>query len=254
MNVTIAKALAEGRRSGHKMASYPADAPTGVPDAIAVQQAVTAQLGWRPIGWKVGCTSEQAQTSLKTDGPFFGPVYQERSFASGDFVVTRDDNWRVVEPEIVFRMGRRLEPRDRPYEIDETLAAVASVHPGIEIVNPRLPRGFDDSVPWYIADGALNDAIILGAPMKPLSASAYASITAEATRNGAFVTDGKGANALGGPERVLAWLANALSANGIALEVDAIVSTGVITGLFRADLGDRIVASFSELGTVAATF
>ena len=254
MNVAIAKALAEGRRSGHKMTSYPADAPADIADAIAVQQAVTQQLGWRPIGWKVGCTSEQAQKSLKTDGPFFGPVYQERSFVSGDFVVTRDDNWRVIEPEIVFRMGRRLEPRDKPYEIDEVLAAVAAVHPGIEIVNPRLPRGFDDSVPWYIADGALNDAIILGSASKPLPAAAYPQIAAEATRNGAFATDGRGANALGGPERVLQWLANALSENGMALEADAIVSTGVITGLFRADLGDRITASFGELGTVTASF
>lgn len=251
---TIAKALAEGRRSGNKMTGYPGDQPSDTAAAVTLQKAVTEALGWRPIGWKVGCTSQQAQTSLKTDGPFFGPVFQERCFAAGDFVVTKPDNWRVIEPEIVFRMARKLEPRERPYDVDEALAAVESVHGGIEIVNPRLPRGFDDRVPWYIADGALNDAIILGPARKPLEGDAYARIASEARQNDSKISEGVGANALGGPEIVLAWLANALSSNGMTLEAGSFVSTGVITGLFRAELGDRITASFSELGAVSASF
>ena len=40
---------------------------------------------------------------------------------------------RVAEPEFAFRMGRDLAPRDADYSVDEVLAAVATLHPAIEI-------------------------------------------------------------------------------------------------------------------------
>lgn len=254
MTDAIAKSLAEGRRSGHKMQTYPGEPPDTRAAAFATQTAVSNQLGWRQIGWKVGCTSEQAQRSLKTDRPFAGPLYQERHFSTGDYVVTKSDNWRVIEPEILFKIGRKIEPRSAPYTVDEVLQAIESVHPAIEVVNPRLPRGFDDHPSWYIADGALNDAIIIGPSFSPMEREAYARIGAEATRNGERVGSGTGANVLGGPEIVLAWLANELSSFGRQLDAGSYVSTGVVTELFRADPGDRIVATFTALGTLAATF
>ena len=254
MTDAVAKNLAEGRRSGYKMQAYPGERPATRSAAFSLQGQVTDHLGWRPIGWKVGCTSEQAQKSLKTDRPFAGPIYQERNFASGGYVMTMPDNWRVIEPEIMFRMGRRLEPRPVAYTLDEVLAAVESVHGAIEVVNPRLPRGFDDAVEWYIADGALNDAIVIGPAVRPMERADYARISAHAVRNGEKAGSGTGANALGGPELVLAWLVNELSSMGTPLDAGSYVSTGVITGLFRAERGDAVTAEFTTLGTVGASF
>jgi 2-keto-4-pentenoate hydratase len=254
MNATVAQALAEGRRSGRKMAAYPGVAPATKAEALSLQQAVYRQLGWHPVGWKVACTSIQAQEALKTDGPFPGRLFRERLFPSGAMVPTEDDNFRVTEPEIVFRMARALPPRSRPYGREEVLAAIDAVHPGLEIVNPRLPKGFDDVVGWYIADGALNDAIVLGAPSRPLAADAYAGIRVAAHRNGTLIGSGTGANALSGPDIVLAWLANDLSQRGITLEAGSIVTTGVVTEMFQAGRGDEITASFSDIGTVSALF
>jgi 2-keto-4-pentenoate hydratase len=251
---TAATALAEGRRSGRKMQAYPGRAPDTKPEALALQQEVYRQLGWQPIGWKIACTSRQAQQALKTDGPFPGRLFLERQFSSGQHVPTEADNFRVTEPEIVFRMGSTLTPRERPYDTDEVLAAVDAIHPGLEIVNPRLPGGFDDVVGWYIADGALNDAIVLGPPSRPLRRQDYAGIAATARRNGTLVGSGVGSNALAGPEIVLAWLANDLSRRGLALEAGSIVTTGVITEMFSASPGDEITATFSGIGTVSARF
>jgi 2-keto-4-pentenoate hydratase len=169
-------------------------------------------------------------------------------------VPTEEDNFRVTEPEIVFRIGRTLPPRERPYDTDEVLAAVDAVHPGLEVVNPRLPKGFDDVVGWYIADGALNDAIVIGPPSRPLPRQDYARVAAVAQRNGTQVGSGVGANALAGPEIVLTWLSNDLSARGLALEAGSIVTTGVITEMFSAKPGDEITASFAGIGTVSARF
>jgi 2-keto-4-pentenoate hydratase len=254
MNKTVAKSLAEGRRSGHKMKAYPGDAPETKRQALDLQQAVYEALGWQPIGWKIACTSRRAQLALKTDGPFPGRLFSERQFSSGQQVPTEADNFRVTEPEIVFRMGRSLSPRVQPYDTDEVLAAVDAVHPGLEIVNPRLPKGFDDVVGWYIADGALNDAIVIGPPSRPLSRDDYAGIKAVAQRNGTVVGTGVGANALAGPDIVLTWLANDLSARGLVLEAGSIVTTGVITEMFSADPGDEITATFAGVGEVSARF
>src|SRR6185503_9557920 len=209
---------------------------------------------WQPVGWKIACTSKRAQQALKTDGPFPGRLFLERQFSSGQHVPTEEDNFRVTEPEIVFRIGCTLPPRERPYDTDEVLAAVDAVHPGLEVVNPRLPKGFDDVVGWYIADGALNDAIVIGPPSRPLPRQDYARVEAVAQRNGTQVGTGVGANAPAGPEIVLTWLTNDLSARGLALESGSIVTTGVITEMFSAKPGDEITASFAGIGTVSARF
>jgi 2-keto-4-pentenoate hydratase len=250
----IARILAEGRRSGEKIERYPGPKPANPQEAFAIQTAARGILGWKQRGWKVGCTSEIAQKALGTDSPFPGPVYSERLFKSGDFVPTKPSNWRVTEPEIAFTMASDLPARGRLYDVDDVLAAVASVHPSIECVNPRLPNGFSDPIEWYIADGAVSDALVLGPGIKPLARADYARITTEAKVNGKVISRGVGANALGGPELVLTWLANDLIAKGIHLKAGDIVSTGVITDVFSSQLGDEVIATYDKLGTITMRY
>jgi 2-keto-4-pentenoate hydratase len=215
---------------------------------------VREKLGWKHVGWKIGCTSERAQKALKTDGPFPGPVYAERLYKSGTHLETLPENSRTTEPEIAFTLVKDLPLRGKAYSIDEVLAAVASVHPSIEIVNPRCPKGFDDEVEWYIADGALNHALVLGDPVQPLPREAYAGVTVSVSVNGQQKYSGVGANALGGPEKALTWLANDLISKGLHLRAGDVVTTGVITEVFDTNLGDAVEATYDKLGTVKVKF
>jgi 2-keto-4-pentenoate hydratase len=250
----IAAALAAGRKSGEKLAAYPGPKPIDKKHAFAIQSMAREMLGWERIGWKCGCTSLRAQESLGTDAPFPGSLYRERLYRSGDMVETHASNSRVTEPEIAFTMARDLKARGKAYDVDEVLAAVASVHPSIEVVNPRLPKGFGDVVEWYIADGALNDSIVLGNAVKPLAREAYAKIRVRAEQNGKIVGEGTGAEALGGPEIVLTWLANDLIDKGLYLREGDIISTGVVVGVFTSKLGDRVEATYDALGRIAIQF
>ena len=117
-----------------------------------------------------------------------------------------------------------------------------------------MPGGFADPLAWFIADGALNDALVLGAPVEPLVRTAYAGIPVTVMVNGKPTTEGSGAMALGGPELALAWLANHFSARGLTLAAGHVVSTGVVTGLFSANPGDVVQAEFGPLGQVTARF
>lgn len=254
MNKAIVEALAEARRAGTKISAYPGPKPRDKDEAFAIQTAARKRLGWQICGWKIGCTSERAQKMLGTDGPFPGPVYRERFFKSGAHVPTHETNVLTIEPEIGFTMARDLPARGKAYDVDEVLVAVESVHASIEVVNPRLPNGFSDPVEWYIADGALSDALVLGNPVKPLPREAYKNIAAEAFLNGTSVGKGVGANALGGPELALTWLANDLVAKGEHLKSGDAVSTGIITDIFFGKHGDKVRVVYSELGEITASF
>ncbi len=246
---TIA-ALCAARLSGEKLTSYPGTAPKNMGEAFAIQSAVRERIGWKLAGWKIGCTSERAQKALKTAGPFPGPVYTERLFPSGAHVATLPTNSRTTEPEIAFTMASDVPPRENPWTVAEVLAAVATVHPAIEIVNPRLPKGFNDVVEWYVADGGLSHALVLGPGIKPLAQDAYPKITNRVSINGQQKYAGLAANALGGPERALTWLANDLIRKGLHLRSGDVVTTGVITEVFDTNIGDRVEADYDLLGKV----
>jgi 2-keto-4-pentenoate hydratase len=249
-NQATIDALRSARLSGEKLMSYPGPAPKDMGEAFAIQSAVRTSIGWKHAGWKIGCTSQRAQAALKTDGPFPGPVYAERLFAPGAHVPTLAINSRTTEPEIAFTLARGLPRRDQAWTVPEVLAAVATVHPAIEIVNPRLPRGFNDVVEWYVADGGLSHALVLGAGVKPLKPGDYAKITNRVSINGQGKYTGIGANALGGPELALTWLANDLIKKGLFLRAGDVVTTGVITDVFDTAIGDFVEAVYDPIGTV----
>jgi 2-keto-4-pentenoate hydratase len=248
---SIINALREARLSGEKLASYPGPTPSSMAEAFAIQSAVRASIGWTHAGWKIGCTSERAQKALKADGPFPGPVYRERLFPAGTHVATLASNSRTTEPEIAFTMASDLPALDKPRSVDEVLEAVATVHPSIEIVNPRLPKGFDDVVEWYVADGGLSHALVLGQGVKPLKRADYAKMTNRISINGMSKYSGIASNALGGPELALTWLANNLVAKGLFLRAGDVVTSGVITEVFDTEIGDLVNASYDRIGDVS---
>ncbi len=250
----IISAFAEARRSQQHLLSLPEPAPPDLGRAFALQCAITRELGWTQIGWKIGCTSARAQKALNADGPFPGTMFSNRIFRSGDHVPTIASNKRVVEPEVAFTMAGGLPPRGQPYSVEEVLGAVASVHAAVEIVNPRTPNGFADPVPWFVVDGGLNDSIVLGEARNPLASEAYAAMQAGVTWNGREMQGGVGVNALGGGDKALTWLASHLNGQGMGLKEGDIITTGVITEFFSANLGDRIEAVFEGLGKVTLSF
>lgn len=251
-NIDAAHVLALARKAGTKLAGYPCRKPESMEAAWSLQHEVTLALAWKPCGWKVGATSPTAQAILHLEQPYAAPLYAERLFSSGADVPADASTLRIVEPEIAFRMRASLPARGEPFSTEEVLRAVGSVHPALELVSSRLPHGLDEPAEWIIADGGINDGLVLGPAAPPPPAASYATIHVRARRNGEWTTAGVGANVMGGPEKVLTWLANHLRERGIALEEGQIVSTGLLTGLIQCPHGDEIEACFEGIGGVRA--
>jgi 2-keto-4-pentenoate hydratase len=218
MSEALARTLADARVRGIKLGDYPGPAPTS--EDAAFDAAV-------PRGPSDRLASDRLEDRLhQRDGaedaqhhsPFPGPVYAERTIEDGGTVNFSDKALRLVEPEIAFKMARDLPVRDSAWTPEEALAAAASAHLSLELVNRRLPGGLEDGNMWNIADGGCNDAFVLGPANEVLPAGSYAGLELSVMRNDDVASTGKGVNALGGPDIALAWLANYLNAQGLHAE------------------------------------
>jgi len=70
------------------------------------------------------------------------------------------------------------------------------------------------------------------------------------TRNGELIDTGAGAAALGDPVAVVAWLANVLGGDGVALEPGHLIMTGALHAAVPMTPGDVFRAEFDRLGPI----
>lgn len=254
MTDAIVQALADARLENVRLADAPGETPATPAEAYALQDRVTKALGWTVVGWKGGATNPAAQQLLGVDGPFAGPIFAERAYASPARVETCADALRVTEAEFAFRLGRDLAPRAEPYTVEEVRAAIASVHPAIEVVNRRIAGGMAGVGPWLIADGGANDAFVYGPGFEDLDAIDFTAHPVTVSVNGKERAKGSAANVLGNPFNVLVWLADHSSASGAGLKAGQWISTGLTTEVFTCETGDRVEADFGPIGKVALQY
>jgi 2-keto-4-pentenoate hydratase len=219
--------------------------------AYAMQTRVASLLGSPQLGWKVGSTSEAAQARLGTTEPGAGALLERFVYPSGAKAGIWGTHHDQVEVEFAFRMAGTLVPRSEPYVEQEVREAIGAFMPAMELVGSRFAAGLDGSGRNLVtADGGANIGFVAGAEVVLAADFDYRPRPCTLEINGQQRAAGSGAMALGDPIRVLAWLANHLSARGITLESGALVTTGTCTGLVAVAPGDRLRADFDELGEV----
>ena len=230
------------------------------PATRAEGYAVQAQLEERSteplFGWKIAATSKAGQEHINVDGPLAGRLLAENMRGSGAEVPLGNTLMRVAEAEFAFRMGRDLPPRDLPYSAEEALAAVATLHPAIEIPDSRYAVFTEVGAPQLIADNSCAHLFVLGpeapGPWRDVDLATY-GVTARVMRGTELIKrEGTGANVLGGPAIALAWLANELSGLGLTLRAGQVVLTGTCVVPVPIRPGDDFTADFGRFGTASA--
>lgn len=222
-------------------------------DGYAIQSEIARLSGQRTFGWKIAATSVAGQTHIAVDGPLAGRLLARRALPLGTPVTLGDNLMRVAEAEFAFRMGVPLAARGRPYDVAEVLAAVDTLHPAIEIPDSRYRDFTVVGAPQLIADTACACWFMLGpATTAPWRETDLAQHGLTARRNGALVSEGRGANALGDPRIALAWVVNELTTYGEHLRAGDVVTTGTCVVPFAIAPGDRIAVDYGTLGRVEA--
>lgn len=222
----------------------------GMADGYAVQTQLVNLLladGDAIVGYKVGLTSEPMQRMVGVTSPDYGPVLASTLYLDGDSVSLERFTAPRVEGEIVFVLRERLTGPG--VTVAQARSAIGGVMAGIEIVDSRI-------IDWRVqladtvADLASNGAAAVSSRIVELGDMDTRLVGMTLTRNGDLVDTGAGAAALNDPVAVVAWLANVLGENGIALEAGHLVMTGALHAAVPMSAGDVFRADFDRLGAV----
>jgi 2-keto-4-pentenoate hydratase len=223
-------------------------------DGYAIQAGLETRLG--PLyGWKIAATSKAGQAHIGVDGPLAGRIFASRVLPDGGAVPPGANRMAVAEVEFAFRMGRDLISRATHYEVEEVLAAVASLHAGIEIPDSRYTDFVRVGAPQLIADNACAHYFLAaestGVDWRKIDLAAH---PVEGRVKGRYARDGVGSNALGDPRVALAWLVNELSGLGLTLHAGQTVTTGTCVTPLEIEPGDEVSADLGPLGVATARF
>lgn len=204
------------------------------------------------FGWKIAATSVAGQKHINVDGPIAGRLLAERVIEDGGVFVIGGSHMRLAEMEFAFRMARDLPPREAPYTQDEVMAAIATLHPAIELPDTRYTDVTQAGVAQLVADNACAHKFVLGpatdADWRALDLAAH-PVQALIQARGAG--EGVGANVLGDPRIALTWLVNELSRYGLTLKAGEVVTTGTCLKPVEIAPGDRLRGDFGPLGQVS---
>ncbi|UJW76012.1 fumarylacetoacetate hydrolase family protein [Rhizobium sp. SL42] len=128
--------------------------PSGVSDAMAVQEIFSATLPAAPVGYKVA----RSPDGLAVVGRLW-------PLALADDAVVAEFPWRdglKIEVEIAVTLASALPPRADGYSQEEILAAIGSVHLGIEVLDSRIEEGGKAPYLLFLADRLGNAGYALG--------------------------------------------------------------------------------------------
>lgn len=215
--------------------------------------------GRQVIGWKIAATSLNGQAHIHVSGPLAGRLLSGQVFESGATVPSAGNRMRVAEPEFAFTMGQDLRPQNSPFSLQEVMAAVATLHPAIEVPDSRLAPFTEAGEAQLLADNACARHFVLGPPApdgwRQIDLSTHAvEAHVHQGEDGGYSRTGSGAWVLGDPRIALTWLANQLSSLGITLEKGHVVTTGTCMVPLELAPGDTAKADFGVLGEVSMHF
>ena len=257
-----ARLLLAARGERRPIPALPEDCrPATAAEGYAIQAALRAARGGELAGFKIGATSQAARTLLATEEPFHGCLSADRIHDSPATLSAEDTNFRLIEPEFAFRLGRDLPARAAPYDHAELVEAIASLHPAFEVVTSAFGAAWTGAgLAQLIADNGVHECLVLGPAVEDWRDLDLAAQEVVFESDGAEVGRGRGAEALGHPLNALAWLADFGVLPDPATQIcrglraGDLITTGLVTPFAYAEAGTALGADYGPLGAVELTF
>ncbi|HJV72879.1 MAG TPA: fumarylacetoacetate hydrolase family protein [Noviherbaspirillum sp.] len=244
---TAAAILAARRRSGEQGPRLPESCrPFDIDAALAIQAAVTDQLGARIGGWKC---------SMPTAGRIgLAPIYSGTIHTASPCAAWSHARQVRVEPELAFILGHDLPARDKPYSAAEVDAAIAGTHLALELINSRYSDPASISFAENLADGLVNQGLFIGPQVDSERARTAAAMAIRVTLGSGKEIQLNGRHPNAEPRAPLYWLAEFLRSRGQGLHAGQAVITGSYAGTFEVPVEQEVAVHYDGLGVLSVRF
>src|ERR1700754_5110880 len=244
--MSAAGMLLEARRTNKPIDDLPdAVRPKTLEEAYFIQGRLALAYG-EIGGWKVGAPTADAT-------PMFAPM-PLAWIASNHAELGGRHRFRGLEAEIAFQMGTDLSPREKAYSREEVVAAIASCHPAIEVIESGLTDPLKAEKLSMIADIQMHGAFVYGAAIANWQAIDFSKERVVLAVDGVVRVDRTGSNTSGDLMRLLPWLANEGAARTGGLKAGQWITTGSWTGVTLGMTCSTVSVQFSTAGEVDLRF
>jgi 2-keto-4-pentenoate hydratase len=196
-------------------------------------------------GWKIGAPTLEAT-------PVFAPMPLAWIGASGATLHTH--RYRGLEAEIAFLVGEDLPPRTTPYTRAEVLAAMASCHPAIEILESAFLDPTAAGKLASLADLQMHGGFIYGPAFEGWQSLDFSAEHVVLSVDSVVRVERTGSNTSGDLLRLLPYLANEGAARTGGLRKGQWITTGSWTGNTLANKDSRVDVEFTHAGRVDVRF
>ncbi len=212
----------------HDLSKLSFDAAYCVQQVLA--ERLTAERG-AVAGYKVAYASRAAQEQFGMDEPARGPLYAIQRLPSGSVVSQSDFNELMLEVEIAFTIGKRI---DRSIDNVEGLKPfVGSVHVAFDAGDFPYDTQVASPTPAdMIAVGTGSHRFVVGPACNP-ETTEVDDVVLTLYRNGQAIRTSSTKEVLGTPWNSLLWCVNHLHRYGLTLEPGMIVLTGTAAPAYR---------------------
>lgn len=245
--IQAADLLLDARRTNTPISDLPKELrPTTLEEAYFIQD----RMSWafeKIGGWKVGAPTPDAT-------PAFAPMPAAWIAGSGCRVCGLTQRYRGVEAEIAFKLGADLPPRPTPYTREEVVAAIASMHPAIEVLETGLIDPDQATKLTSVADMAMHGGFVYGDAVTDWQSIDFTKESVTLAVDGSVRVERTGSNTSGDLMRLLPFLANEGASRTEGLRKGDWITTGSWTGNTLATAGSSVDAQFARAGRVLLRF
>lgn len=247
--------LIQARRTRRPIDLPDACRPRGLEEAYAIQEAVTAGLGETPVGWKIGATDAAIRVREGFDEPVAGRLFVGHVHAApAELPAVLFTTFRNCETEFAFRLAQDLPPRPEAYRRSDVIAAIATLHPAVEVGDTRYRDRARMGGIGVCADNAGGTEFVMAEGIADWRGLDLPAQTVSLDVDGTRRATGSGSAVMGDPVDALVWLAHHLSRRAIGLRAGDLVTTGSCTGITKVEPGASVRADFGHLGEVVIRF
>lgn len=244
-----ARSLFDARHNGYQLDSLQPDCrPRSLEEAYQIQDRLFDLLGAESVGWFLGGTNGNP----KIPAPYAARITKDALVESSARLSMAEFLTCFIDVEFGFTLGHDVTPGSK-WTDEEILEAVGSVHPTLDIFNSHFTDLWGVGWPSIVADNGTDGKIVRGPAVSEWRMLNLASMKATLLVNGRVVRTGAGHVIMDDPLKALVWAVRHVLDRGHTLRAGDFFSTGSCTEPYTADIGDRVVAEFANLGAVELT-